>query len=121
MFDYEILGQRLTDFAGEFESHITVLCDDDKFELFRTRCEELSAKALIIELNVGDRPVQPMLCKRHAASASNTLRDISRMVDSLEREFDIERVKVEASLNNNGIPELEGSAVNLPPDFYFEQ
>lgn len=120
MFDHEILSQRLTDYAGEFESHITVLCDQNQFELFRRRCEEMGAKALVIELNVGDRPIQPMLCKRHSDSASDTLKDISKMIASLASEFEIERVKVEASLSNSGIPTLNSSAENLPVDCYFE-
>jgi len=120
MFDFDVLSQRLAEFSGEFESHITVLCNEDKFELFRERCHELGAKALIIELNVGRRPVQPMLCKRHTASANDTLHDISSMVDSLAKEFEIERVKIEASLKNKGIPTLPGSAAKLPADCYFE-
>lgn len=120
MFDSDILKQRLTHFAGEFESHITVLCEAGKFEIFRARCEELGAKALIIELNVGDRPVQPMLCKRHAASTTDTLSDISNMVDVLAKEFKVERVKVEASLRNRGIPMVGTDAEGLPADCYFE-
>lgn len=41
MFNYDVLSQRLIHFSGEYESHITVLCDQDRFELFKERCQEL--------------------------------------------------------------------------------
>lgn len=120
MIDYDVLAERLHYYAGAYESHITVLCDEGMFDRFSDRCQALDAKAIVIELNVGDRPVQPMLCKRHLTGSSETLSNIVQMIGALSEEFEVERVKVEASLNNRGIPLRSDSAVRLPADCYFE-
>jgi len=120
IFNSHILRDRLALYKGEFESHITVACDKDQFPFFREQCDIHNGKALIVELNEGDNPTQPMLCKRHPKNVLNTLEDISYIVDALSSNFKVVRVKVEASIHNECIPNSIIEAAELPSDCYFE-
>jgi len=124
VFNASILKERLSFYEGDYESHITVSCDEKQFPLFEEQCALFNAKALIIELHMGATPRQPMLCKRHSNKSSknpsDSLNDIAMMVESLSKKFAIERVKVEASLRNKGIPHTLEAASKLAADCYFE-
>ena len=119
IYDMARLHNQLAQFPGEYEIHVTVDIESARFSKFKQICEQENAKALIIELEHGDSPVQPMLSQLIRLSPNAAAEHISRLVSVLEP-FNVTRVKVEASPRNQGVPRLDSEALGLPVDCYFE-
>lgn len=113
-----VILKRLEYFQGAYEYHLSASLVPEQAELFKNTCRRLGGRFIIIELGQGNTPIQPMLCKTISGTPINVLDNISYCEAELSKLFDITRVKVEASINNQGIPSKDN--VSFPTDCYFE-
>lgn len=114
----EILQQRLKQYPGEYECHITVVIQAEDLEHFKTTCQVLGGTAIVIELQGAQQSVQPMIAKYIAGQ--NAYQDICQLYSALEQSYKLTRVKVEAGLGNQGIPQSDIEAQQTPQTQYFE-
>lgn len=121
-FDFPLLLQRLTYYAGPAEIHITVSLENTEAEKarFQEACEIENGKSIWIELASGHNINQPMYGKKLFTSALKQADEISRLVDRFEENFLVKRVKVEAGPDNQNIPQKFDKAQTEPEDCYFE-
>ena len=118
-----LLLQRLKSYPGRYECHITMaayLNEQVKVEKFTALCTELGAHATIIVLETGLSAIQPMLGKVLTGSANEVLSEIERLVDALAQQYPISRIKIEADIDNKGIPALDHHCRRLASSCYFE-
>jgi len=110
------------EFAGEFETHLTVqLVAANGIDALRRWAEERSLKCTHIVLARGASASQPMLTREGKGTLSAELQTASRLADELNvAGFRVTRVKIEASLWNKDIPATKGKAAAHPPERYFE-
>jgi len=129
MINSNLLLDRLTQYSGEYECHITVDLAPgqlvaglaaEQFTKFSHCCEALESKSIIIELDAGESPTQPMLCKHLSGVPVDVSQSIYKLVDVLSNDFKVSRVKVEASIKNSGIPQKNSDMIAIPVDCYFE-
>ncbi|GAA3840354.1 hypothetical protein ACFS5L_40655 [Streptomyces phyllanthi] len=113
----------MVDFAGEFETHLTVVPaptagGEDRIRLW---AERNHVKYTRIVLDRGATPDQPMVTLRgHGVLAAQ--RETARVwVERLRAEgFGVTRVKIEASPWNADVPRTAVEAQALSPGCYFE-
>lgn len=113
------LAERLAHFEGRYELHLSVGASPAAVPSFVARCAEEGAKAVVIELDRGLSAYQPMLCKYVTGSAL-ALEEVERLSALLRERYTLLRVKIEAALDNHGIPSTDEEAQDLPEDCYFE-
>jgi hypothetical protein len=110
------------DFAGEFESHLTVrTADNAGLDELRTWAVARGLKFLHIVLDRGRTPSQPMVTRR----ARGTLIDQRTVAADLARQLagrglDVVRTKIEAAPWNRDVPEADPDAVARHAGRYFE-
>lgn len=110
------------EFAGDFETHITVQClEGAGVEPIRIWGEERNLKFHHILLDRGQFASQPMLTRfgrgrlsDELAAAEGTGRDLNLVG------FAVLRVKIEAAPWNDGVPRTSEDAAAQPGDRYFE-
>ena len=109
-------------FEGEFETHVTVRCDEvwlRRFEGWIAGVE--GAKLTHIVLGRGRMRSQPMLTVTGSGSSAGQRAVASSLVRRLVADgFEPVRVKIEASPWAAGVPGDDAAAVRLGPGFYFE-
>lgn len=115
---------QLETYAGCYECHITVdlgkQADATALARFESACEALDAKAIVIQLSNGQTPMQPMLSKFMKGNSERIVTDINAMRDALARDFLVVRLKVEAGIHNNHIPQTDADIRELAQSCYFE-
>ena len=119
----------MKDFAGDFETHLTVMPsrlgdaagtreDDEAIRLWATRHEMKYTRIL---LERGDTPDQPMLTYRGKGTLTAQRGQARTWASRLHREgLSVARVKIEASPWNADVPQSSEEAAALPPYCYFE-
>lgn len=87
-----------------FELHLTTerRLNDSEIKDFSKLCEELSSKAIIIEVSKGLRTQQPMLTKKMKTLSRNELRwTVKNLTEAMSKaKFKCERVKIEVPLED---------------------
>lgn len=108
-------------FEGDFETHVTVRCDEADVDVLQRWAVSAGLKLTVIVLGRGRVPVQPMITlfgsgtlgARHAAAGA--------VVGRLEAAgFETARVKIETSPWARGVPGDDEGALRLGPGCYFE-
>lgn len=108
-------------FAGEFETHVTVGCDELDVARLGAWAEQAGFKVAHILLGRGRVRSQPML----TLTGTGTLPEQRDAAAAVVRDlglagFHANRVKVEAAPWNVGIPQHDAAALELGEEFYFE-
>ena len=114
------LIKRLRTFPGNYECHITVEAEVHQIDGFRKLCAELDSKALVIVLDNGLHPRQPMLAKILKGSPEEVVWAIVQIVQKLSQLFRVIRVKIETELSCPSVPNSKVEAQGLSKDCYFE-
>ena len=110
------------EFAGEFETHITVsLTNIYGIERLQGWCLDRQLKFLHILLAEGTQISQPMLTRRGWGDFADELKIAENLVTALNSEnFPVVRIKIEAAPENRGVPQSDLAALAHPADRYFE-
>ncbi|WP_329116353.1 hypothetical protein [Streptomyces sp. NBC_01465] len=110
-------------FAGEFETHLTVVpgaMAGDEGRIRRWAAHH-RVKYTRIVLDRGATPEQPMLTVRGHGGLPAQREAALTWVERLEAEgFGVARVKIEAAPWNEDVPRTAAEAQELPPGCYFE-
>jgi hypothetical protein len=102
---------------GRFEAHLTV--DTDDGAAFDDACRALGVDCVLIALPAGAHRAQPMTASHHEGDLAQVLDEIDALHAALEaRGLRIVRAKLEAHVENPGIPPSEAEAALLGG--YFE-
>ncbi|GAB3150915.1 hypothetical protein GCM10027290_39210 [Micromonospora sonneratiae] len=113
----------MKNFAGDFETHLTVRLDGGTGDdgSLRDWAQRNGVKYLRIVLDRGETPDQPMLTSRGRGTLAEQ-RDAARdLADRLRRDgYDVTRVKIEAAPWNEDVPQTDRAAEELPAGCYFE-
>lgn len=104
--------------SGLFDIHITVKVSD-VFKL-RMYCLDNRIKPLMIVSSHGDNSIQMMLSKYKNGTEEEVIERANTMAKELQNKYgcEIMRIKVEAMIGNEGVPEHENDVKN--PSKYFE-
>src|SRR6516225_4925877 len=80
---------------GTFEAHITITAKDDETrEQFRSRCNELGVKPVLIDLPEGVTPSQPMTSSYHRGTVEEAAKAAAELARAVRAGgFTITRVK----------------------------
>jgi hypothetical protein len=116
-------GAGVKDFAGEFETHLTVMCNSVAADEGRIRrwAQRHRVKYTRIVLDRGQAPDQPMLTVRGRGVLQAQREAALTWIERLRAEgFGVARVKIEAAPWNEDVPATAAEAQALPPGFYFE-
>src|SRR5262249_51767202 len=91
---------------GTFEAHMTVDAPNpEQRDVFRSLCDAIGVKCVLIELAAGRSPSQPMTAKYHRGNLTTVLAEVQSHYEKLlEAGFKVVRVKLEAVANNPGVP-----------------
>jgi hypothetical protein len=108
-------------FEGDFETHVTVSCEDAEVEGLAAWAESKAVKLTHVVLARGRVRSQPMLTYT-GSGTSDQQRTLSLILvsDLLESGYDVTRVKVEAAPWTSGVPHTDAEARALGPEYYFE-
>jgi hypothetical protein len=114
--------QQDIEFAGEFETHITVnLKSIDEIKPLQKWGTERGFKFLHILLDRGLTASQPMLTRRGAGNFKDELKIAVDSCQKMQTEgFSAVRIKIETPPWNQGVPQSNLEAKDLPDDRYFE-
>jgi hypothetical protein len=111
----------VVDFAGDFETHLTVRCGEHELDALARWAGERGLKFTHIELSRGRVVAQPMLTLRGTgtfAAARAAAEDAAARLCTAG--FEVTRLKIEAAPWNEGVPVSDEDAVRLGPGRYFE-
>lgn len=102
-----------------YEIHITV--EDANLEDFRTACDELGVKPIVLALQVGQEVVKDvMTSSKHYGNNASAYEEMMRISDGLcERGFVLVRHKIETVPWHPAAPR-KSEAHDMPKDCYFE-
>lgn len=105
---------------GLFESHITVHAETpEALARFKSACAEIGVKCLHIELDSGAHAFQPMIGATHRGDFATARGEAFELEATLTRRgFAVTRVKIEAFIENAGVP--TGDAEAMESGTYFE-
>lgn len=110
------------EFAGEFETHITVrLSSESELAALQDWSVRQAFKCTHIVLERGRHVSQPMLSRRGTGVLTSEI--ASATVASMQLQsagFQVVRVKIEGSPENDDVPLADSDAALQPPDRYFE-
>jgi hypothetical protein len=113
----------MRDYRGEFEVHVTVNTPtQDALDRFREWCRAREFKCVRIELARGAYVDQPMATWRRSGTVlSCVVAEAEQYADEMKSVgFPVVRVKVEAALQNDGIPVQDPDARVHDAGNYFE-
>jgi len=116
------LAERLRgrEYGGVFEAHITVDATGEERQRFIALCDALDVKAIVIALERGTTPVQPMSASYHRGALAEVQPEVFELARRFAAEgFDVTRVKIEATGANRDLPETDAEAAERP-ELYFE-
>jgi len=107
-------------FAGEFETHLTIICSRDQIANLELVAFALNAKFVHILLDAGQSPSQPMLTLHGFGTLSEQVSAADRVHRKLVNlGFTVSRIKIEASPTNSGIPQTDAEA-SIDHTLHFE-
>lgn len=108
--------------GGTFEAHVTVeAATPEARARFRSLCDGLGVKPVLIELPAGKTPNQPMTGSYHRGTVQHAAEEVAATTRRLRSAgFPITRVKLEAVATNDGVPDTDSEAAAFPPGCYFE-
>ena len=108
-------------FDGDFETHVTVSCDDQNVVNLQTWASKADVKLTHVVLARGRVQSQPMLTLTGSGTLAAQHAVASRLTANLaDAGFRVTRVKVEAAPWTRGVPQSDADAHDLGPGFYFE-
>ena len=110
------------DLSGKFESHYTVAADHDQpIRPLQDAAAALGLKLTHIVLHCGVHPSQPMLTRHGSGSLSDELDKARQATHALaERGWVVNRVKIEASIDNEHVPNSDEVANSMDRICHFE-
>lgn len=110
------------EFAGEFETHLTIeAAGPHRLEALRRWAAARGLKCVHVVLDGGDRPSQPMLTRRGDGGLSGQIAAARSLAAELLRDgFPVRRVKVEAAPENADVPRSDEEVAAQPPERHFE-
>lgn len=110
------------EFAGEFETHITVCLNNlNDVKLLHKWSANRGLKCLHIVLDQGVTPSQPMLTRHGRGNLTQQLEIAADLCQSLKADrFSTVRIKIEVASDNPNVPQSNLQALNHPSDRYFE-
>jgi len=110
------------EFAGEFETHLTVrLAGTGDLERLQEWSNVHGLKCLHIVLDRGTHPSQPMLTRRGSGTLSGEIAAALAVRDGLaDGGFSVTRIKIEAAPWNGDIPQSALDVGHDAADRYFE-
>jgi hypothetical protein len=110
------------EFIGEFETHITVcLNDSNRIENLQNWSRNHGLKCLHIVLDRGVTASQPMLTRHSKGNLKGELKIASDLFQSLNAAgFSVKRIKIEAAVCNQGVPQSNAEALYHSSNRYFE-
>lgn len=110
----------MADFAGEFETHVTVRADDPaRLDALRAWADARGVTFHHIVLDRGLSPSQPMVTRRGRGDLPGQLAAAADLIAGLTADgFSVCRVKVEAAPGNAGVPATEADAARQPGRYF---
>ena len=110
------------DFAGEFETHVTVSAgSDDALRTWADGQGDRRLKVTHILLDGGSTPSQPMVTRQSTGTLATERAAAATLADELTAAgFEVCRVKVEVPPRAAGIPATDADAAGHPPLRHFE-
>jgi hypothetical protein len=110
------------EFAGDFETHLTVRPDGPRgADTLHRWAGRHGMKFTHIVLARGESPSQPMVTRQGSGVLSGELRAATALRTRLADDgFVVTRVKVEAAPWNQGVPPSDAAALGQPADRHFE-
>src|SRR5579871_6604612 len=110
------------EYTGEFETHLTVcLAAADEIDSLRQWSANHGLKCLHIVLDRGVTISQPMLTRRGQGDLSDELERALSLGQTLNAEgFRVTRIKIEAAVWNQDVPQSRAEAERHPATRYFE-
>lgn len=118
---YLQLASRLRgeEFEGVFEAHITVDVSGDELVRFTGLCETHGVKPIVIELARGETRVQPMSGSYHQGPLSSVQLEVFALARQFANaQFDVTRVKIEATGANRDLPQSDADAQRAPARYF---
>jgi hypothetical protein len=112
--------------AGLFEAHIFCTPLDpshEEKERFVSACDQVGVKALCLGLDYEGRGVVSVLQStryHEGAGVAGPVALMLRDAEALARHFEVVRLKLEAVYTNEGVPQTDEQARQVPDDTYFE-
>ncbi|MCO7223188.1 hypothetical protein [Pleionea sp. CnH1-48] len=116
------LYQALKHYPGGYEYHLTVkISEKQPLHEFEQFCEQHNIKAIVIYLDGGKTPHQPMAGRVIRCTPDEAFEEITKTAKAMQQAgFALIRVKVEAGVNNLNIPQQDSDASGLSDSCYFE-
>jgi hypothetical protein len=113
-------GGFVTEFAGEFETHVTVQADDPaRLDALRAWAEAGGLTFHHIILDRGLTPSQPMVTRRGRGDLAGELAHAAALAARLSADgFPVCRVKVEAAPDAAGVPAADADAARHPARYF---
>jgi hypothetical protein len=110
----------VADFAGEFETHLTVRADDlARLDALRAWADARGLKFHHIILDRGLTPSQPMVTRRGRGDLAGELAAAAELAAGLAADgYAVARVKVEAAPGNAGVPATDADAARHPGRYF---
>jgi hypothetical protein len=110
------------EFAGAFETHITVRATDSTdIDALRLWAERHNLAFHHIVLDRGQTPSQPMVSRRGRGRLSSELSAADELRRLLAAEaFAVSRIKIEATPQNDDVPTSDATAIGAHAGRYFE-
>jgi hypothetical protein len=109
-----------------FESHLFVgpinPSPEQQQEFIRI-CKSLGLRALNLALNFEESGLNTVLQSSKYYKVSSPLLALEQMVQDAEKlneHFEVVRIKLESLADNDGVPQTDAEACNIPGDTYFE-
>jgi hypothetical protein len=111
----------MRDYFGNFEVHVTVAVTGS-LDTFRHWCQAEPCKCVWIVLARGVEVQHPMATWRRSGTVlPDVLAEAKQRVEALQREgFVVARLKIEADISNDQVPETDDAARLEPASCYFE-
>lgn len=109
----------MADFAGEYETHVTVRADNpDRLDALRALADARGLTFHHIVLDRGFTPSQPMVTRRGRGDLDGESAAATHLAAKLTDDgYVVTRVKIEAAPDAAGVPRADADAC---PDRYFE-
>ncbi len=110
----------MINFAGEFETHITVRAGDPaRLDSLGVWAEARRLKFHLIVLDRGLVPSQPMVTRRGRSDLCGELAEAADLTTRLAADgYVVSRVKIEAAPENEGVPVTEADAARQPGRYF---
>ena len=110
------------EYQGIFEAHISMSpINEEKAEIFKNFCQKEGIKAIQIVLARGTTPIQPMSSSIHRGTFSVVKVEVENLVKKIaQMGFEVKRMKIEASPENQDIPQNQEELAKHSDQNYFE-